>query len=60
MRSIHIGAGQAGGIIGAVIREGERLGVPTPLCRAALKVYLEVEHRRKPIGVQNYRELHDC
>ena len=48
------------GIIGAVIREGERLGVPTPLCRATLKVYLEIEHRQRPIGMQNYQELHDC
>jgi 2-dehydropantoate 2-reductase len=46
------------GIIGAVIREGERLGVPTPLCRAALKVYLEIENRQRPIGMQNYQELY--
>ena len=45
------------GIIGAVIREGERLGVATPLCRATLKVYLEIENRQRPIGVQNYQEL---
>ena len=48
------------GIIGAVIREGERLAVPTPLCRATLKVYLEIEHRQRPIGMQNYQELHDA
>ena len=48
------------GIIGSVIREGERLGVATPLCRAAMKVYLEIEHRQRSIGMQNYRELHDC
>ena len=46
------------GIIGAVIREGERLGVPTPLSHAALKVYLEIENRQRPIGMQNYRELY--
>jgi ketopantoate reductase len=46
------------GIIGAVIREGGRFGVATPLCRAALKVYLEIEHRRRPIGMQNYQELY--
>ena len=46
------------GIIGAVIREGERLGVATPLCRAVLKVYVEVENRQRPIGMQNYRELY--
>lgn len=46
------------GIIGAVIREGERWGVPTPLCRATLKVYLEVEDRRRAIGMQNYQELY--
>ena len=43
------------GIIGAVIREGERLNVATPLCRATLKVYLEVEHRQRSIGMQNYQ-----
>lgn len=48
------------GIIGAVIREGERLGVPTPLCRATLKVYLEIEHYQRLIGMQNYQELYDC
>lgn len=47
------------GIIGAVIREGERVGVPTPLCRAALNVYMAVENRRRAIGAQNYRELYD-
>jgi hypothetical protein len=46
------------GIIGAVIREGERLGVPTPLCRATMKVYLEIENRRRPIGLQNYSKLY--
>jgi len=45
------------GIIGAVIREGERLGVATPLCRAALKVYLEIENRQRMIGMRNYGEL---
>ena len=47
------------GIIGAVIREGERLGVPTPLCRATLKVYMEVENRLRAIGMQNYQELYE-
>jgi 2-dehydropantoate 2-reductase len=46
------------GIIGAVIREGKRLGIPTPLCQAALQVYGEVENRRRPIGMQNYQELY--
>jgi len=48
------------GIIGAVIREGERAGVATPLCRATLKVYMEVENRQRSIGMQNYQELYDC
>jgi len=48
------------GIIGAVIREGERVGVATPLCRATLKVYMEVENRQRAIGMQNYQELYDC
>jgi 2-dehydropantoate 2-reductase len=46
------------GIIGAVIREGKRLGIPTPLCQAALQVYGEVENHRRPIGMQNYQELY--
>ena len=46
------------GIIGAVIREGERLNAATPLCRATLKVYLEIEHRQRPIGMANYQELY--
>jgi len=48
------------GIIGAVIREGERLGVATPLCRATLEVYLAVEDRWRAIGMENYQELYDC
>lgn len=48
------------GIIGAAIREGERVGVVTPLCRAVLKAYLEVENRQRTIGMENYRELYDC
>ena len=58
MRMVMIGAGQVGGIIGCVIREGERLGVPTPLCRATLRVYLEIENRRRAISMHNYHELH--
>ncbi len=46
------------GIVGAVVREGERLNVATPLCRATLKVYLEIEHRQRPIGMANYKELY--
>jgi 2-dehydropantoate 2-reductase len=47
------------GIIGAVIREGKRLGVPTPLCQAALKVSMDVENRQRVIGMQNYKELYE-
>jgi len=46
------------GIIGAVIREGERLNLATPLCRATLQVYLEIESRQRPIGMANYQELY--
>jgi hypothetical protein len=46
------------GIIGAVIREGERVGVATPLSKATLKVYLEIENRQRPIGMPNYQELY--
>lgn len=58
MRMVMIGLGQVGGIIGAVIREGERLGILTPLCRATLRVCLEIENRQRAIGMQNYRELY--
>ena len=46
------------GIIGAVIREGERLGLATPLCQATLRLYLEIEKRQRPIGMENYQELY--
>jgi hypothetical protein len=46
------------GIIGAVIREGERLGVATPLSHATLRLYLEIESRQRPIGMENYQELY--
>jgi ketopantoate reductase len=34
---------EVNGILGFIVRDGERLNVSTPLCLAALKVFLEVE-----------------
>jgi hypothetical protein len=57
MRTILVSAGQVGGIIGAVIREGQRLSLLTPPCRAMLKVCLSMKSCQQVIDMQNYAEL---
>ncbi|HXG53658.1 MAG TPA: 2-dehydropantoate 2-reductase N-terminal domain-containing protein [candidate division Zixibacteria bacterium] len=40
-----------------VVREGERLGVPTPLCRKVLAMIHELEAGRRPLTLASYGEL---
>jgi 2-dehydropantoate 2-reductase len=40
-----------------VVREGERLRMPTPLCRSALEMIHELETGKRQLGMQNYAEL---
>jgi 2-dehydropantoate 2-reductase len=42
-----------------VIREGEKLGIPMPLCRKALHMIHELESGTRKLGLQNYVELND-
>lgn len=40
-----------------VVREGERLKVPTPLCRSVLEMIHELETGKRQLGMQNYATL---
>lgn len=40
-----------------VVREGEKLKVPTPLCRKVLDMIHELERGERPLSLDNYREL---
>ncbi len=40
-----------------VIREGERLGIPTPLCRKLLEMIHELEIGKRKLSLENYAEL---
>jgi 2-dehydropantoate 2-reductase len=40
-----------------VVREGEKLGIPTPLCRKVLEMIHELETGARKLSAQNYAEL---
>ena len=40
-----------------VVREGEKLKIPTPLCRKLLDMIHELESGRRKLSQQNYAEL---
>jgi len=40
-----------------VVREGERLNIPTPLCHSVLEMVHELERGIRPLGIQNYAEI---
>jgi len=40
-----------------VVREGERLGIPTSLCRKLVDMIHELEVGKRQLGMQNYGEL---
>ena len=40
-----------------VVREGERLRIPTPLCRSVLEMIHELETGKRRLGLQNYAAL---
>jgi 2-dehydropantoate 2-reductase len=40
-----------------VVREGERLRIPAPLCRTVLEMIHELETGKRRLGMQNYAEL---
>jgi len=43
--------------LGHVVREEGKAGMPTPLCRAVLRIIHEIEEGKRPLQVQNYAEL---
>jgi 2-dehydropantoate 2-reductase len=43
--------------LGYVVREGERLKIPTPLCRKVLEMIHELESGERQLALQNYSEL---
>lgn len=40
-----------------VVREGEKLKIPTPLCRKVLDMIHELETSKRKLGLENYAEL---
>lgn len=40
-----------------VIREGDKLGIPTPLCKKVLLMIYELETGKRKLSLQNYSEL---
>ncbi len=40
-----------------VVREGEKVNIPTPLCHRVLTMIHELETGKRALGVQNYTEL---
>ncbi len=40
-----------------VVREGERVGIPVPLCRAVLRMIHDIEQGKRHLQLQNYDEL---
>jgi 2-dehydropantoate 2-reductase len=43
--------------LGHVVREGEKLNIPIPLCRKLLDMIHEVESGKRKLSQQNYAEL---
>jgi 2-dehydropantoate 2-reductase len=43
--------------LGHVVREGEKLKIPTPLCRKLLDMIHELESSKRKLSQQNYAEL---
>jgi len=43
--------------LGHVVREGDRIKIPTPLCRELLEMIHELETGKRQLGIQNYAEL---
>jgi 2-dehydropantoate 2-reductase len=44
-------------IVGNVVREGERLGVPAPVCKKLVGIIHELETGKRRFSAQNYAEL---
>jgi hypothetical protein len=42
---------------GHVISEGQRLKIPTPLCRSISLIIHEIEDGQRPLQIDNYGEL---
>jgi 2-dehydropantoate 2-reductase len=43
--------------LGYVVREGERMNLPVPLCRRVLAMIHELEMGKRQLGIENYSEL---
>jgi 2-dehydropantoate 2-reductase len=43
--------------LGYVVREGEKMNIPTPLCRKLLDMIHELEAGRRQFRQENYDEL---
>lgn len=43
--------------VGHVVREGERVGIQTPICRALIEMIREIKNGTRPLQWDNYAEL---
>ncbi|MBI4524896.1 MAG: hypothetical protein HY695_13925 [Deltaproteobacteria bacterium] len=46
--------------IGYVAENGDKLNIPTPLCRALVRMIHEIEKGKRPLQIRNYAELADA
>jgi ketopantoate reductase len=45
--------------LGYVVREGERMNIPTPLCRKLLTMIHDLESGTRRLSLENYAELRE-
>jgi ketopantoate reductase len=43
--------------LGYVVSEGEKLKIPTPICRKVLAMIRDLEAGKRSLSLQNYAEL---
>jgi 2-dehydropantoate 2-reductase len=43
--------------VGHVVREGEKRGIHTPICRTLVEMIHEIENGKRPLQLENYEEL---
>lgn len=43
--------------LGHVVQQGSRIGIPTPLCRAVVRIIHEIEQGKRPLQLRNYDDL---
>jgi 2-dehydropantoate 2-reductase len=44
-------------VVGFVVENGEKAGIPTPIARSVVKLVHEIEARNRPLQLENYTDL---